>query len=113
MLLNYFISEFESQSIPLPDRIVANGSYTARVLAHSGYGSDRVVLGGGLRQSYLQPILYRENGALVVRKIWASTGRALIDGGVSKAEDIAGATRDLFGRISPWRVKEEDSIAHP
>jgi hypothetical protein len=49
----------------------------------------------------------------VVRKIWASTGRALIDSGVSKAEDIAGATRDLFGRISPWRVKEEDSVTHP
>jgi hypothetical protein len=57
--------------------------------------------------------IVRENGALVVRKIWASTGRALIDSGVSKAEDIAGATRDLFGRISPWRVKEEDPVAHP
>jgi hypothetical protein len=55
----------------------------------------------------------RENGALVVKKIWASTGRALIDSGVSKAEDIAGATRDLFGKISPWRVKEEDPIIHP
>ncbi len=53
--------------------------------------------------------IVRENGALVVRKIWLSTGRALIDSGVSKAEDIAGATRDLFGRISPWRLKEEDS----
>lgn len=52
--------------------------------------------------------IVRENGALVVRKIWTSTGRALIDGGVSKAEDIAGATRDLFDRISPWRFKEED-----
>src|ERR1044071_6086926 len=52
--------------------------------------------------------IVRENGALVVKKIWASTGRALIDGGVSKAEDIAGATRDLFGKISPWRAKEED-----
>jgi Domain of unknown function (DUF697) len=57
--------------------------------------------------------IVRENGALVVRKIWASTGRALIDSGVSKAEDIAGATRDLFGRISPWRFKEEDPITHP
>jgi len=53
--------------------------------------------------------IVRENGALVVRKIWASTGRALIDGGVSKAEDIADATRELFDRISPWRLKEEDS----
>jgi hypothetical protein len=51
--------------------------------------------------------IVRENGALVVRKIWESTGRALIDGGVSKAEDIATATRGLFGRISPWRAKSE------
>jgi hypothetical protein len=57
--------------------------------------------------------IVRENGALVVRKIWASTGRALIDSGVSKAEDIAGATRDLFGKMSPWRLKEEDPIGHP
>jgi hypothetical protein len=57
--------------------------------------------------------IVRENGALVVRKIWSSTGRALIDSGVSKAEDIAGATRDLFGRISPWRFKEEDSTTRP
>ena len=51
--------------------------------------------------------IVRENGALVVRKIWESTGRALIDSGVSKAEDIATATRGLFGRISNWRGKEE------
>jgi hypothetical protein len=57
--------------------------------------------------------IVRENGALVVKKIWATTGRALIDSGVSKAEDIAGATRDLFGRISPWRLKEEDSVTRP
>ena len=57
--------------------------------------------------------IVRENGALVVRKIWESTGRALIDGGVSKAEDIAGATRDFIGRISPWRLKEEDPAVRP
>ena len=51
--------------------------------------------------------IVRENGALVVRKIWESTGRALIDSGVSKAEDIAAVTRDLFGRISGRRTKEE------
>jgi hypothetical protein len=56
--------------------------------------------------------IVRENGTLVVKKIWASTGRALIDSGVSKAEDIAGATRDLFGRMSPWRLKEEDPASH-
>src|SRR4030088_3237526 len=33
--------------------------------------------------------IVRENGALVVRKIWLSTGRALFDSGMSKAEDIA------------------------
>src|SRR6266704_2860849 len=47
--------------------------------------------------------IVRENGALVVRKIWESTGRALIESGVSKAEDIAAATRDLIGRVSHWR----------
>ena len=57
--------------------------------------------------------IVRENGALIVRKIWESTGRALIDSGVSKAEDIAGVTRNLFGRISPWRLKEEDSASLP
>jgi len=51
--------------------------------------------------------IVRENGALVVRKIWESTGRALIESGVSKAEDIATATRGLFGKISHWRSKEE------
>ncbi len=53
--------------------------------------------------------IVRENGALVVRKIWEATGRALIDSGVSKAEDIAAATRDLIGRVSHWRIKEEAS----
>ena len=57
--------------------------------------------------------IVRANGALVVKKIWESTGRALIDSGVSKAEDIAGVTRNLFGRISPWRLKEEDRAIRP
>jgi hypothetical protein len=48
--------------------------------------------------------IVRENGALVVKKIW----EAARNSGVSKVEDIAGATRDLFTRISPWRQKEED-----
>src|SRR5579864_9364666 len=54
--------------------------------------------------------IVRENGALVVRKIWESTGRALIDSGVSKAEDIAAATREMFGRISHWRTREETEM---
>ena len=56
--------------------------------------------------------IVRENGALVVRKIWESTGRALIDSGVSKAEDIATATRGLFGRVSGWRSKRTDQMSH-
>lgn len=50
--------------------------------------------------------IVRENGALVVRKVWESTGRALIDGGMAKAEDIASATRGWVDKISQWRVKE-------
>jgi hypothetical protein len=55
--------------------------------------------------------IVRENVALIAKKLWDNTGGSLIGSGVSKAEDIAGATRDLFGRISPWRVKEEDPAA--
>jgi Domain of unknown function (DUF697) len=57
--------------------------------------------------------IVRENAALIGKKLWESTGGSLIDSGVSKAEGIAGATRDLFGRISPWRMKEEESITNP
>lgn len=57
--------------------------------------------------------IVRENAALIGKKLWDSTGGSLIDSGVSKAEGIAGATRDLFGRISVWRMKEEESITHP
>jgi hypothetical protein len=53
--------------------------------------------------------IVRENGALVVRKVWESTAGGLIESGVSKAENIAGATRDLIGRMSPWRVKEDSA----
>jgi hypothetical protein len=29
-----------------------------------------------------------------------------------KAEDIAGATRDLFERNPPWLMKEEEAVTH-
>src|ERR1051325_330260 len=57
--------------------------------------------------------IVREKGALVARKLWDSTGGSLIDSGVSRAEGIADATRDLFGRISRWRIKEEESATKP
>jgi len=57
--------------------------------------------------------IVRENAALIGKKLWDSTGGSLIDSSVSKAEGIAGATRDLFGRISPWRMKEEESVTQP
>ena len=50
--------------------------------------------------------IVRQNGALVVKKIWEATGRSLVEGGVAKAEDVAGTAREWFGRISHRRVKE-------
>jgi hypothetical protein len=50
--------------------------------------------------------IVRQNGALVVKKIWEATGRSLVDSGVAKAEDVADAAREWFGRISHWRVRE-------
>ncbi len=53
-LMNYFIASAERDVVPLPDLIITNGCYAARVLKESGYDPDRVVCGGGLRQRYLQ-----------------------------------------------------------
>ncbi|HEY6112208.1 MAG TPA: DUF697 domain-containing protein [Chthoniobacterales bacterium] len=50
--------------------------------------------------------IVRQNGTLVVKKIWEATGRSLVDSGVAKAEDVADAAREWFGRISHWRVRE-------
>lgn len=55
--------------------------------------------------------IVRENGVLVSRKIWESTGGALVQGGIAKAEDVREAARGWFDRISSWRATEE-VIAH-
>ncbi|MFL6583972.1 MAG: DUF697 domain-containing protein [Chthoniobacterales bacterium] len=51
--------------------------------------------------------IVRENGMLVSRKIWESTGGALVEGGLAKAEDVRDAARGWFDRISQWRTREE------
>jgi hypothetical protein len=50
--------------------------------------------------------IVRGNGALVTRKIWESTGGALVEGGLARAEDVRDAARGWFDRISHWRLKE-------
>lgn len=49
--------------------------------------------------------IVRENGALVVRKIW----EAARDTGASKVEDLSEATRGFISKISPWRRAELES----
>ena len=51
--------------------------------------------------------IVRQNGALVSRKVWDSTGGALVESGMARAEDVADAARGWIGRISSWRSKEE------
>jgi hypothetical protein len=53
-LMNYFISAAERSLVPLPDLIVTNGAYADRLLKSSGYPSEKIQCGGGLRQRYLQ-----------------------------------------------------------
>jgi Domain of unknown function (DUF697) len=55
--------------------------------------------------------IVRENGALVASKVWESTVPVLLKSGLAKAEDVKDLARDWFGRISPWRSKEEETIA--
>ena len=51
--------------------------------------------------------IVRENGMLVSRKIWESTGGAIVESGLARAEDVRDAARGWFDRISHWRAKEE------
>lgn len=51
--------------------------------------------------------IVRENGVLVSRKIWESTGGAIVEGGLAKAEDVRDAARGWFDCISNWRSREE------
>jgi hypothetical protein len=50
--------------------------------------------------------IVRENGALVVTKVWESTVPIFVKSGLAKADDIATAARDWVDRISHWRAKE-------
>jgi hypothetical protein len=53
MYLNYFFSKYESDILPLPDRIVTNGKYIKDVFCASNYPKKIVVKGGAVRYEYL------------------------------------------------------------
>jgi hypothetical protein len=55
--------------------------------------------------------IVRENGALVVTKVWESTVPVFVKSGLAKADDMASAAREWVGRISHWRVKEPAAAA--
>lgn len=52
-LLNYYLGANESDNMPLPQCIVANGDYTLGIFRKSGYGDIKLVNGGALRFEYL------------------------------------------------------------
>ena len=53
LLLNYFLGFEESNNMPLPDIIVANGEYTLELLKSAGYGEVKLVNGGAFRYEHL------------------------------------------------------------
>jgi len=50
---NYYVSEFEKASVPLPDSIVTIGNRARNVLIHGGFDPERVVIGGAFRYPML------------------------------------------------------------
>jgi len=52
-LLNYFAGEGESDTMPLPDCIVADSNGTLETLEKAGLGTTKLVNGGALRYEYL------------------------------------------------------------
>ena len=53
LLLSYFIGAGESENMPLPDVIVANGEHTLELLKNAGYGKVELINGGALRYEHL------------------------------------------------------------
>ena len=53
MYTNYTISKKEEKLAPLPDRIIVNGTRTAKILAASGFDPATIAIGGSLRYSHL------------------------------------------------------------
>jgi hypothetical protein len=54
--IHMFLAEGESQSLPLPDKIVTNGHHTARMLKEAGnYPEGKIIAGTALRQSAAIP----------------------------------------------------------
>jgi hypothetical protein len=56
--------------------------------------------------------IVRENGVLVSRKLWESTGGALVESGLAKAEDVRDVARGWFGKLSSWRTRDEVMAEH-
>jgi surface carbohydrate biosynthesis protein (TIGR04326 family) len=52
-LLNYFAGSGESDNMPLPEFIVADGTGTLATLEKAGFGTTKLVNGGALRYEYL------------------------------------------------------------
>jgi hypothetical protein len=50
---SYSVSNKETDSSSLPDRIIVNGTAAAKVLAGSGFDPDHIIIGGSLRYSHL------------------------------------------------------------
>ena len=53
MHLNHFFSKYESNIVPLPDRIVTTGRHAKDVFIESGYPDEKVAQGGAVRYVHL------------------------------------------------------------
>jgi len=53
MHLNHFFSRYESNIVPLPDRIVTTGRHAKDIFIESGYPAEKVAQGGAVRYVYL------------------------------------------------------------
>lgn len=56
LLLPFFLGRGELESVPLPDRIVANGRVGLELLREGGFPASRLVNGGALRYEYFHTL---------------------------------------------------------
>jgi len=100
MHLNHFFSRYESNIVPLPDKIVTTGRHNRDVFIESGYPAEKVAQGGAVRYVYLL-------GSKMSTKRWNKDKPViLVTPSIesSEAVELIWKTFKAFGHRSEYKV---------
>ena len=102
LVLNYFISPQEAGIAPLPDSVVANGEHPAELFRESGYGHERVRVGGALR--YQAILRSTQNGHRSIPNDGPPTVLVATSIGIVESSELVWKTYQAFRDRKDLRV---------